>query len=137
MTLLDDHSHMLEVRLLKWKSDTFIEFKSWLAFDEQGSGKKLKIFHTNDGREYLCNNFKTFLRNKGIKHHLTIPYTPQNNATWSASTAPSSKLSALSLPRATLTIAGGERSSSVSQMSTTAADTSQLTVTHLFIAGTD
>mgnify|MGYP003663328471 CR=1 FL=1 len=80
MTLLDDHSRMLEVRLLKRKSDAFTEFKNWLAIAERGSGKKLKVFHTDNGGEYLSNGFNAFLRDNGIDHHLTVPYTPQNNA---------------------------------------------------------
>lgn len=39
----------------------------------------MKAIRSDNGREYLSDNFKQWLRVKGIQHQLTTPYTPQQN----------------------------------------------------------
>eukprot|EP00171_Calliarthron_tuberculosum_P001057 IDg1057t1 len=40
---------------------------------------KLKALRSDNGGEYLSNEFKTYLITNGIKHQLTVAYTPQQN----------------------------------------------------------
>jgi transposase InsO family protein len=40
---------------------------------------KIKALKTDQGREYLSEQFKKFCDEKGIARQLTIPYTPQQN----------------------------------------------------------
>ena len=56
--------------------DIFIEFQLYV---ERQSGFKLKILRTDNGKEYVNNAFHSYLKSCGIKHELTIPYTPQQN----------------------------------------------------------
>ena len=46
---------------------------------ERQTGKKLKILRSDNGREYVCAEMKKFMRVKGIKHQLTVQYTPEQN----------------------------------------------------------
>ena len=39
----------------------------------------LRTLRSDNGGEYLSNNFKAFLAEHGIKHELTVTYTPQQN----------------------------------------------------------
>jgi len=40
---------------------------------------KLKVLRSDNGGEYLSNEFKAYLAQHGIKHELTVAYTPQQN----------------------------------------------------------
>lgn len=48
-------------------------------FVENQSEQKTKIFRTDNSGEYCNDRLKKFLKNRGIKHELTVPYTPQQN----------------------------------------------------------
>lgn len=41
--------------------------------------RDLQILHTDNGCEYVNEEFKSFLESKGIQHERTAPYTPQQN----------------------------------------------------------
>lgn len=41
----------------------------------------LKAVRSDNGGEYLSNKFKNFLADQGIRHQLTVAYTPQRNGT--------------------------------------------------------
>jgi transposase InsO family protein len=40
---------------------------------------RIKALRTDQGNEYLFEQFKKFYDEKGIARQLTIPYTPQQN----------------------------------------------------------
>jgi len=42
-------------------------------------GTKLKGLRTDDGLEFVSEQFNEFCRLKGIKRHITVPRTPQQN----------------------------------------------------------
>ena len=46
---------------------------------EKSSGRKIKIFRSDNGGEYTSSEFASYLTKEGIKHELTIPHTPQQN----------------------------------------------------------
>ncbi|KAL4387066.1 hypothetical protein GQ457_09G030440 [Hibiscus cannabinus] len=48
-------------------------------FAENQSDCKLKVLRTNNGGEYVTNDFNDFCRDFGILHQLTVPRTPQQN----------------------------------------------------------
>lgn len=54
-------------------------FKDYKAEVEKQTGKNIKCLRTDNGREYLNNDFDNSLRVNGIKRQLTVPYTPQQN----------------------------------------------------------
>ena len=43
------------------------------------SAEELKILRTDNGGEYVSNEFKSYLQEHGIRHQLTVAYTPQQN----------------------------------------------------------
>lgn len=46
---------------------------------ENQSGCKIKTLTSDKGKEYASYQFKLLCEKDGIKHQLTIPYTPQQN----------------------------------------------------------
>ena len=79
LTFVDDYSRKSWVYLLKEKREVLKYFKLWKAVAEKQSEKKLKIFRTDRGGEYLSTEFKTFLSEEGIVHQTTTAGTPQQN----------------------------------------------------------
>lgn len=64
------------IYILKFKSETFENFKKSKALVEKQSGKSVKALRTNRGGEFLSQNFDEFCEEKGIRRELTAPYTP-------------------------------------------------------------
>jgi transposase InsO family protein len=40
-------------------------------------GKRIKCLRSDNGTEYLCNEFESYLKKHGIKHEMTGAYTPE------------------------------------------------------------
>ena len=95
VTFINDFSRWVSKFTMRNKSDTLSCFKIFRAQAEKHSGTKLKslnvvnrsgksaeelkILRTDNGVEYVSNEFKSYLREHGIQHQLTVPYTPQQN----------------------------------------------------------
>lgn len=61
------------------KSDllnVFIDFKNFI---ERQTGAKIKSLQSDNGTEFCNKDFDIYLKKHGIKRHLTVPYTPQQN----------------------------------------------------------
>ena len=79
ITFIDDYSRKAHVYFLKNKHeayDKFIEFKTLV---ENETNKRIKILRSDGGGEYVNHKFRTYLQNYGIKHQVTVPYSPQQN----------------------------------------------------------
>ncbi|CAI5498799.1 unnamed protein product [Closterium sp. Naga37s-1] len=46
---------------------------------QRESGHKVKVICTDNGGEFIGNEFEAVLKKKGIQHQLTVPYNPQQN----------------------------------------------------------
>lgn len=46
---------------------------------EAETGHRIRILRTDGGGEFNSIEFKTYLRENGIQHQITVPYTPQQN----------------------------------------------------------
>ena len=79
VTFIDDQSRKIHLYVIKSKDEVQSKFEEFLAMAENHTGKKLKILRCDGGGEYISKNFKSYLRNKGIKHEITPPYTPELN----------------------------------------------------------
>jgi len=79
LSTIDDYSRRVWVFVLKNKSDTFGKFKEWHTLIENQMGTKLKVLRTDNGLEFVSEQFNEFCRLKGIKWHRTVPRTPQQN----------------------------------------------------------
>lgn len=65
--------------MLKKKSEVFDAFKQYKALVENYTGHKIKRLQSDNGKEYINQEFDTFLRNNGIERRLTVTHTPEQN----------------------------------------------------------
>lgn len=79
MTFIDDFSRRIFIYFLKAKSEALQMFKVYKQHVEKQTGRKVKILRSDNGREYVNNEFDQFLRVEGISRQLTVPHTPQQN----------------------------------------------------------
>ena len=95
VTFIDDFSRWTVVYPMRKKSEVFEHFKSFHSYAEKHTGQKLKALNiirlgtktheqiktlrTDNGGEYLSQEFSAYLLSYGIQHQLTIAYTPQQN----------------------------------------------------------
>eukprot|EP00171_Calliarthron_tuberculosum_P022155 IDg22155t1 len=79
ITFIDDYSNWTVEYAMRNKSETFEYFKKFHKQAEAHTGRKLKVLRTDNGGEYLSNEFRAYLVNHGIKHQLTVAHTPQQN----------------------------------------------------------
>ena len=79
LTYLCSKTEYSFVYLLKNKSEQEEKFKEFKSFYELLTGYKIKEFRTDNGREYLSNSLKQFLKDSGIKHNTSVEYCPQSN----------------------------------------------------------
>lgn len=79
LSLIDDFSRKCWVLLLKQKSDVFETMKNWMIMIEKQTDKTIKVLRTDNGLEFVNQQLNDFCAKNGIKRHLTVPYTPQQN----------------------------------------------------------
>ena len=79
MTFIDDYSRCCAVYFMKHKSEAFSKFKEFEAEVEKESTEKICKLRIDNGGEYLSQEFKAYLKSRGIKHELTVPYLPEQN----------------------------------------------------------
>jgi len=65
--------------VLKNKSESFQKFREWHTLIGNQLGTKLKVLRTDNGFEFVLEQFNEFCRKIGIKRHKTVPHTPQQN----------------------------------------------------------
>lgn len=75
----DDYSRMSWVYFLKYKSETFENFKKFKVYVEKPSGFQIKGLRTDRGGEFTSKEFNNFSEVSGIRRELTTPYTPEQN----------------------------------------------------------
>ena len=78
-TFIDYFSRFCWVYYLKLKSNVFETLKVWKALVENQSGKKIKVFRTDNGKEYLNKNLHKLFEECRIQMQHSTPYTPQQN----------------------------------------------------------
>ena len=79
LTLTDNKSWWLWVIFLKSKGEALKAFVDWLVYIEKETGLKLCTICTDNWGEYLSQLWNKFLKECGIHHELTLPYTPKQN----------------------------------------------------------
>ncbi|CAI7932441.1 unnamed protein product [Closterium sp. NIES-54] len=80
LTIVDDHMRAVWVYPLKTKGEVAAAvFKEWMPRAQKESGNKVKVIRTDNGGEFIHNEFEAVLKKKGIQHQLTVPYNPQQN----------------------------------------------------------
>jgi hypothetical protein len=79
VSFIDDCSHKTWIYFLKGKNEVSNKFKEFKDLVENLSEKKIKIFRSDNGREFTSGEFKTFCKEVGIKRKISTPYNSQQN----------------------------------------------------------
>lgn len=79
ITFIDDCTRYTETTMLRNRSDALEAFKNYKQKAEKQTGQLIRKLRTDNGKEYLSNAFKNFLKDEGITHQLSVEYTPQQN----------------------------------------------------------
>ena len=77
INFIDEASSMLFVYFLRTKDEAYIAPKQLIG-DVAPIGH-IKEIHSDNGGEYISQAFETVLRDNGIKHTMTAPYSPSLN----------------------------------------------------------
>lgn len=81
LLLVDDYTKMSFVYFLKSKDEVFQSFKTFKSFAENQCNRKIKIFRSDNGCEFVNKNLSDYLKTFGIVHQRTTAYTPGQNGT--------------------------------------------------------
>lgn len=79
LTIVDDFSRKTSLYPIVEKSEVPCIIRHHINRAECFLGKKVKNIRTDNGGEFVNNYLKDFFLEKGIKHELTNPYTPEQN----------------------------------------------------------
>ena len=58
------------------KSETFSKLCEFKELVEKESAKQVKALHSDNGGEYISNEFKDFCSKEGIRRELIVPHNP-------------------------------------------------------------
>ena len=81
LTFIEHRSRYPKCYFTKAKDASTIlkHFKQYKAWAENITERKIKILRTDGGGEYLNADMQAYLKECGIEHQHTVPYTPQQN----------------------------------------------------------
>ncbi|POW16678.1 hypothetical protein PSTT_01147 [Puccinia striiformis] len=79
LTLVDQHTGLINITILKEKSDTPEAIERFKVFFENQTGKRIKKLITDGGGEFCDKMLSKILEDSGIQHNVAPPYTPQQN----------------------------------------------------------
>ncbi|CAI7885323.1 unnamed protein product [Closterium sp. NIES-53] len=80
LTIVDVYTRMTWLYVLSKKSDVAETVKTdWLPMVERQQDRLVKAIRTNRGGEFLSKEFSLWLKKNGIRHSLTMPYSPAMN----------------------------------------------------------
>lgn len=78
-SFIDDFSRFADAELLSSKDQVFQAYKTWQTREENQTGSKIRIFHSDNAREYKSLDFQNLHSEKGVKGTYSAPYTPHQN----------------------------------------------------------
>ncbi|CAI7775821.1 unnamed protein product [Closterium sp. NIES-53] len=80
LTIVNVYTWMTWVYVLSKKSDVAETVKTdWLPMVERQQDRLVKAIRTDRGGEFLSKEFSLWLKKNGIRHSLTMPYSPAMN----------------------------------------------------------
>jgi transposase InsO family protein len=79
LVIVDDYSCFTWVFFLQEKSQTQETLKRFLRRAQNEFGLKIKRIRSDNGMEFKNSQIEGFLKEEGIKHEFSYPYTPQQN----------------------------------------------------------
>ena len=79
MMFIDDYTRMMWACLLNKKSKAFGHFKRFKEQIENESDLKVKCLRSDNGGEFISNEFNDYCHEQGIKRQYLTTRTPQQN----------------------------------------------------------
>lgn len=79
LTFIDDYTRMTFGYFIKTKDQVLPVFKEFKNLMENQTDLKIKKLRSDNGCEYINKQFQAFLKEHGIEHQTTVPYSPQQN----------------------------------------------------------
>ncbi|MCO5567959.1 hypothetical protein L7F22_021655 [Adiantum nelumboides] len=81
ITFIDDFTRFAMVAFIKDKSSATVlqQFKTYQKLVENHLELSIKTLQTDNGGEYTSHGFQAYCHQQGVRHHLTVPHTPQQN----------------------------------------------------------
>ncbi|GFY96881.1 dihydroxyacetone kinase [Actinidia rufa] len=79
VTFIDDYTRCTWVYLMRHKSEVFSHFTHFLQMIKTQYNTVVRNIRSDNGREYITNEFHVELNKCGILQQLTCPYTPEQN----------------------------------------------------------
>ncbi|GBP58764.1 Retrovirus-related Pol polyprotein from transposon TNT 1-94 [Eumeta japonica] len=79
LLFVDDASRMAFVYFLKEKNQVLQHFKEFHSMVRNQKGTKIKTLRTDNGGEFCSDMMEKYLKESGIIHQKTNPYTPEQN----------------------------------------------------------
>ncbi|PKU75779.1 Retrovirus-related Pol polyprotein from transposon TNT 1-94 [Dendrobium catenatum] len=76
---IDNYSRFSWIFPLRHKSEVFAVFVTFKTYIENLTSAKIKCLRTDGGGEFVNNSFISFLKQHGIVHQISCPYTPEQN----------------------------------------------------------
>jgi len=74
---IDDFSRKCWIFFRRKKYETFSKFVEFKTLVEKETGKKVKALKSDNGGEYVLNEFKKLCAKEGIQRELKVPHNPQ------------------------------------------------------------
>lgn len=79
LTIINDHSRITWVYLLKLKSDVFMILNNFIQLVKTQFHKTIKVVRFDNGTEFVNTHCHILFSTHGIVHQRTCAYTPQQN----------------------------------------------------------
>lgn len=79
VSFLDDYSKKVFIFPIKWKSEVIDKFEYFKNVVENQSNKKIKVFRSDNGKEFCNTQMSKLCAKSGIIHQKTAPYCPEQN----------------------------------------------------------
>ncbi|KAJ0558902.1 putative RNA-directed DNA polymerase [Helianthus annuus] len=79
LTVVDDYSRSVWCYFLSNKTEVFENLKNFYELVVTQFKKRIKVFRSDNGTEFVNNQMSMFCKSKGILHQTSCSYTPQQN----------------------------------------------------------
>ena len=79
ISFTDDSARYSWIGYLCKKSEAFETFKCWHKEVERQTGRKLRIFRSDNGGEFITHEWELYMKEHGIIHQRSMPRTPEQN----------------------------------------------------------
>ena len=76
VSFIHDYYCKTWIYFLKTKDEVFCKFEEFKALVENHTKKKIKTLRSDNGGEYILEDFKRLSKEAGIKREMSTPYNP-------------------------------------------------------------